>query len=295
MARDFLPKTKLKQLARHIFPWIVNRESEEVLCGFIGRCEKQGLRLAAKEEMILDIVKKRNYPLLQLLMEIKVYTERQPGHDHTSKIEVDSLLFLDLMHGVLTIGRSGEVFIKRLEKEDVVSMMFTANFSQEDVVDLVRHTNLESNLIEVLRVIIFWRNAWAGRELLKMAQATSRQLLTRAAAEVFTYGLRIDFLHASFYVYEKYREAIVESRTVVDALVQSLKDSTNYVKEKIFFLGKLREMISFSQCEQILALLEENADGSSKQNIFITSLNPLQTIFSMVKLLRHMHKSYPFF
>ena len=96
-------------------------------------------------------------------------------------------------------------------------------------------------------------------------------------------------------MYEKYREAIVESQGVVEALVQSLKNSTNYVKEKIFFLGKFREMISFTQCEQILALLDENAEGTAKQNIFITSLNPLQTIFSMVKLLRHLRHGFPYF
>ena len=59
--------------------------------------------------------------------------------------------------------------------------------------------------------------------------------MRKAACEVFTYGLRVDFLEISFYVYHLYRTQIVESGRVVEPLVQSLKDSANYAKEKSSF------------------------------------------------------------
>ena len=42
--------------------------------------------------------------------------------------------------------------------------------SPEEIVDFVTNTDITLNLTEVLRVLVFWRQKWACRELLKMAK-----------------------------------------------------------------------------------------------------------------------------
>ena len=79
-----------------------------------------------------------------------------------------------------------------------------------------------------------------------MAQQNSPELIREAASEVFTYGMRVDYVEVSFYVYDRYRQQIIDSPHLVDSLVQSLKDSSNYVKEKVYFLVKFRELITFN-------------------------------------------------
>ena len=81
-----------------------------------------------------------------------------------------------------------------------------------------------------------------------------------------------------------------DSVGIVEVVLQSLRESPNYAKEKILFLLKFRELITPKEAEDILKLLIDNAKGKSKNNVFITSINPLVTIFSMLKLVKHIRR-----
>ena len=130
---------KLKRIARSLFSWILQKDSEVLTRFFVERTEAARVQLIVKEETVIELARRGNYPVIRVLLELKVYTLRRAQNE---KINVDALFFLDLMHGLVTVGQE-KTFIKRLEKEDMVAMLLAADFSQNDVIQFVEMTCLE--------------------------------------------------------------------------------------------------------------------------------------------------------
>ena len=62
---------------------------------------------------------------------------------------MDARFFLDMMHGTVSAGVGGS-FMKRLEKEDVVSMAVAADFSCVQVLRFIERTDPKRRLRNVL-------------------------------------------------------------------------------------------------------------------------------------------------
>ena len=71
------------------------------------------------------------------------------------------------------------------------------------MINFVEMTCMELALCEVLRVLVFWRCTDAVFKLLQRMRTNGRpEKFQEAAAEVFTYGLRIDNPEISEAVYQ---------------------------------------------------------------------------------------------
>ena len=212
---------ELKRLARFLFNWALDLENEDFVRFFLSRCEEKRVRLTVKEDMVLDVVHRKNYPLLSVLLEEKVYTERISQND---KINVDALFFLDMMHGLLTAGNY-PTFVKRLEKEDVVAILLAEDAQEEQIVTLIDNTVFEHNFCEVMRVLTFWRRSDLIKRLLSTAFFVDETLFEDAVEEVFLYAVKIDYMELAFHLYHQHRGVVASSNRIVETILVALSNS----------------------------------------------------------------------
>ena len=62
-------------------------------------------------------------------------------------------------------------FVKLLEKEDVVAVALSHDVPEPTIIDFVLSMSLATNLVEVLRVLLFWRRERLLRAVLNEAEA----------------------------------------------------------------------------------------------------------------------------